>query len=527
MPKVNLTQLDLGFMAIYVVALVVWGLFHSRRKSAEDYFLGGRGMTWPLIGLSMFAMVVSSSSLVGWAGDAYSTGISVFNYGIAAAIVPTLFFVVFFLPFYLRNKIYTLPEFLEGRFDKRSRYYLSGITVVGYTFADAAVTLYAGALMMKMVFPGLDLNLLIWGLAILAASYTVIGGLSAVMWVDMIQSGVLIGGSIMLTFTAFSKAGGWSAVMQATPPDHLSLIRPINDPSVPWPTLFITLPLVGFYFWGLSQAMVQRTLSARDVNHGRWGNLMAAALNFVIFFVMVLPGLAGRVLFPNLEKADQVYPKLVFEILPPGITGIVVIGFIAAMTSTLASILNSAQTLVTMDIVSKLRPNMDNKAQVRAGQIAGFVIIIIAALWAPQIQKFDSLVKYFQQMLSYMAPPVVAVFLAGLFWKRASATGAFAGLLSGLGMAVLLLLFIKQTPMGSWHFLYVAPVIFIASLLIVVGVSLVTRGPSPQAVERYVWKAAFFRAETAEMASLPWFKNYRVLSIILLIVTAVFVFIWR
>ncbi|MGN6553224.1 MAG: SLC5 family protein, partial [Verrucomicrobiota bacterium] len=373
MHKVNLAQTDLIVMAIYVVVLVAWGLFHSKRKSAEDYFLGGRGMTWPLIGLSMFAMVVSSSSLVGWAGDAYSTGISVFNYGISAAIIPTIFFLVFFLPFYLRNKIYTLPEFLEGRYDVRSRYYLSGITVLGYTFADAAVTLYAGALMMKMVFPALDLKTLIWGLAILSASYTVIGGLSAVMWVDMIQSMVLFGGSVLLTVTAFTKAGGWTAVMQAAPVDHLSLIRPVNDPSVPWPTLFITFPLRGFDFWGLSQAMVQRTLSARDINHGRWGNLFAASLNFVIFFIMVLPGLAGRVLFPNLEKADQVYPKLVFEILPPGVSGLVVIGFIAAMTSTLASILNSAQTLVTMDIVAKLRPNMDSKSQVRAGNIAGFV----------------------------------------------------------------------------------------------------------------------------------------------------------
>ncbi|MGN6642329.1 MAG: sodium:solute symporter family transporter, partial [Verrucomicrobiota bacterium] len=331
----------------------------------------------------------------------------------------------------------------------------------------------------------------------------------------------------LLTFYAFAKSGGWSAVMQATPPVQLSLIRPIHDPSVPWPTLLITLPMLGFYFWGLSQAMVQRTLSARDINHGRWGNLMAAALNFAIFFIMVLPGLAGRVLFPNLEKPDQVYPKLVFEILPPGLTGIVVIGFIAAMTSTLASILNSAQTLVTMDIVSKLRPNLDNKAQVRAGQIAGFIIIIIAALWAPQIQKFDSLVKYFQQLLSYMAPPVVAVFLAGLFWKRASATGAFAGLLSGLGIGVFLLLFIKQTPLASWHFLYVAPVIFGVSLVIVVAASLVTKPPVPQAVERFVWKPAFFRAETEELTALPWFKNYRVLSIILLIVTIAFMVIWR
>jgi SSS family solute:Na+ symporter len=180
-----------------------------------------------------------------------------------------------------------------------------------------------------------------------------------------------------------------------------------------------------------------------------------------------------------------------------------------------------------MDIVSKLRPNLDNKAQVRTGQIAGFIIIIIAALWAPQIQKFDSVVKYFQQLLSYMAPPVVAVFLAGLFWRRASATGALAGLLSGLGMAVLLLLFIQRTPMASWHFLYIAPLIFVVSLSIVVMVSLGTTAPSKQSVDRYVWHPSLFTQETRELAGQPWFSNYRVLSVLLLLLTAIFVYVWR
>lgn len=527
MITVNLSRADMIVMAVYIITIIAWGLFHSSRKSAEGYFLGGRGMPWPLIGLSMFAMVVSSSSLVGWSGDAYSTGISVFNYGISAAIIPIVFFLVFFLPFYLRNKIYTLPEFLEGRFDSRSRYYLSIITIIGYTFADAAVTLYAGALMMKMVLPDLDLTVLIWGLAIMAASYTVIGGLAAVMWVDLVQSIVLVCGSIAVTVTAFVKAGGWSNVMASVPEGHLSLIRPVDDPSVPWPTLLITLPLLGFYFWGLSQSMVQRTLSARSINDGRWGNLFAGLLNFAIFFLMVIPGLAGRVLYPGLEKGDQIYPKLVFELLPAGITGLVVIGFIAAMTSTLSSILNSAQTLVTMDIVSKIKRDITPRQQVIAGNIAGLIIVVIAASWAPNIQHFDSVVKYFQQLLSYMAPPVVAVFLTGLFWKRANGNGAFAGLLSGFVMAVLLLLFLKQTPMAGWHFLYVAPVIFAISLVVVIAVSLMSPAPQTSVVERYCWRLAFYRNESTELAGLPWFKNYRILAVLLLIATALFVYIWR
>ena len=242
---------------------------------------------------------------------------------------------------------------------------------------------------------------------------------------------------------------------------------------------------------------------------------------------MILPGIAGRVLYPNLEKGDQVYPKLVFEMLPPGILGLVLIGFLAAMTSVLTSTLNSAQTLVTMDLVSKLRPGMTGRQQVVAGSTAGLIIITVAAIWAPHIQQFDSIVKYFQQILAYMAPPVVAVFLTGLFWKRASATGAFVGLLSGLVIGVTLMLGIKHTPMGTWNFLYVAPVVFVLSLFIIAIVSMLTEPPSAAVVGRFVWNATFFRAESAELVGVPWFKNFRVLSALLLIAAAIFVFIWR
>jgi SSS family solute:Na+ symporter len=218
---------------------------------------------------------------------------------------------------------------------------------------------------------------------------------------------------------------------------------------------------------------------------------------------------------------------MVFSLLPQGIMGVVVIGFIAAMVSTLSSILNSAQTLVTMDIISPLRRDLGGKSLVRAGNIAGIVIIIIAALWAPNIGKFGSVVKYFQQLLAFMAPPVVAVFLAGLFWKRASATGAFTALLSGLALAVLLMLFIDRTPLATWNFLYVAPLLFVVSLVILAAVSLFTAPPAPEVVSRYVWSPAFFRDETAGLAGTPWYQNYRILSLILLAITAVFIVVWR
>ena len=524
-----LTTTDLVVMAIYLAATIAFGISKSRRAGAEDYFLGGRGMTWPVIGLSMLAMCVSSSSLVGWAGDAYSTGISVFNYGISGAIIVLVFFLWFFLPFYLRSGVYTMPEFLEGRYDARSRWYFSFITVVGYTFLDSAVTLYAGARMMQAVFPNMPLEWLIGGLALVSASYTIVGGLSAVMWVDLVQSVMLLVGSTILTWIAFARAGGWNAVMASVPPENLSLIRPATDPSVPWPTLIITLPLLGFYFWCTSQAMVQRTLSARSVNEARWGNLFAGLLNFAVFFVMVLPGVAGRVLYPGLEKGDLIYPKLVFELMPPGIKGVVVVGFVAAMISTLSSILNSAATLVTMDFVRKLRPDLTSRGQVIAGNVAGFVIAIIAALWAPEVQKFESVVKYFQQFLGYLAPPIVAVFLFGLFWPRATGSGAFAALIAGLAMAGWMIgSGGRLPPFTDWHpFLYVPPVIFLAASAVLVAVSLATPAPDPTRISRFLWNRSILHDESADLAALPWWQNYRTLSILLLAFTAGFVWIWR
>ena len=383
--------------------------------------------------------------------------------------------------------------------------------------------------MMQAVFPNMPLEWLIGGLALVSASYTIVGGLSAVMWVDLVQSVMLLVGSTILTWIAFAKAGGWNAVMASVPPENLSLIRPATDPSVPWPTLIITLPLLGFYFWCTSQAMVQRTLSARSVNEARWGNLFAGLLNFAVFFVMVLPGVAGRVLYPGLERGDLIYPKLVFELMPPGIKGVVVVGFVAAMISTLSSILNSAATLVTMDFVRKFRPDLTSRGQVIAGNVAGFVIAIIAALWAPEVQKFESVVKYFQQFLGYLAPPIVAVFLFGLFWPRATGSGAFAALIAGLAMAGWMIgSGGRLPPFTDWHpFLYVPPVIFLLASAVLVAVSLATPAPDPTRISRFLWNRSILHDESADLAALPWWQNYRTLSILLLAFTAGFVWIWR
>jgi len=217
----TLNWIDLTVVIGYAIFVAAFGFYHARRGNAEEYFMGGKNMSWVMVGMSMFATCVSSSALIGWSGDAYSTGISVFNYGLSGAIFVLIFFLMFFLPLYLKTNVYTLPEFLERRFDARSRWILSGVSVLGYTFLDISVTLYAGALMLKMIFPGMEIWQLIICLAVFSSSFTLVGGLSAVMYTDALQAIILFGGSVILTVIAFVKAGGWTHVMQSVPPEAL------------------------------------------------------------------------------------------------------------------------------------------------------------------------------------------------------------------------------------------------------------------------------------------------------------------
>lgn len=543
MTDINISTPDIIVLAVYIVLIVSWGLINSSRKSAEGYFLGGRSMKWPVVGVSMFAMMVSSSAIIGWAGDAYSTGISVFNYGLSGGVFVLIFFLIFILPFYLKSKVYTMPEFLEKRYDSRSRYYLSFVTLIQYIFADASITLYAGALMLQNVFPELEIWKLVWIIALIAASYTILGGLSSVMMADLIQAGILIFGAAIVTYFAFDKAGGWSEVMSSIDKNMISLIRPADDPSVPWPALIITLPMLGFFFWCTSQAMVQRTLSSKDINHARWGNLFSTVLMFSSFFFMILPGIAGKIIYPNLEKADMIFPTLVFDLLPKGLIGLLLAALLAAMASTLSAILNSASTLFTMDFANKIFPNMSSKRQVLVGRLSGLVIICIASLWAPQVGKFDSIIKYFQEVLTYLSPPIVAVFLLGIFWKRTTASGAFTGLITGF-LTALSLMLIKNIDPGTgnkllgflantfaflrdWNFLYIGPILLGFSVIIIITVSSITKQAEESKVINLIWTKKLVNEETIALKGIPWYKNFRVLSVIVILLTLLFMFIWR
>ncbi|MEO0898478.1 MAG: sodium:solute symporter [Bacteroidota bacterium] len=523
--EANLHWIDLSVMAIYVFGVIWWGLKNKSSESSDGYFLAGRSMTWPLIGIALFAANVSSSSLLSWSGDAYATGIAVFNYG-WAAVFPLIFFLVFILPVYLKNTIHTMPEYLGKRFDDRSRYYLLCMNMIGYVFIDIAQTLYAGSLVVQLIFPQLEIWQVVWLLAFAVASYTIPGGLSSVIHTEVVQAVLLLVGSALVTLYALQEAGGWAEVVAQTPPEDLSLIRPMDDPSVPWLGLVLGIPLLGFYYWCTNQSIVQRTLSAKNVNHGRKGALLAALLNFPILFVMVLPGVIGRLIYPEIAKPDMILPNMIFGLLPSGVKGLLVIGLLAAMASTISAVLNSASTLFTYDFVKKVYPQTSEKSMVRIGRISALVMIVIASFWAPYIGNFDSLLKYFQNILAYMCPPVVAIFLAGIFWKRANGNSSFAALLTGLAMALFLVFYKDQTFLADLHFLLIAPVVFTVSSLALIVVTLLQPKENPS-VTTWMWNKKQFEAESAELKPLKWYQNYRILSLLLIIFTIAFVYAWK
>ncbi len=518
----TLTGIDLSIVIGYLLAVVILGFYIGRKhEGAEDYFLAGRNLTWPFIGFSLFASNMSSNSLVGLTGAGYITGFSVFSYEWMAVLV-LIIFAVFFLPFYLKNKVYTVPEFLERRFNYNVRAYASSIAIILNVIVDVAATLYAGGVLVQLIFPGLELWMIISVLAVVAGLYTISGGLTAVVYTDAIQAIILIFGSILITIFAWQESGGMSEVMKITEPSHFNIVKSTSDAELPWPGLFGVF-IIGFYFWGTNQYITQRTLASKSTTEGQWGSMFAGLLKLSILFIMIFPGVFARVIYPEVENVDQLYPTMLFDLLPVGILGIVLAGFIAALMSSIDSGLNSVSTLVTMDFIAKFRPNKTTAELMKAGRIVTLIVMVIATAWAPQIVHFDKLWDYLQQALSWFCPPIVALFAVGLFWKKANTNGAYWGIIIGSIITVLAIIF-NDAPWKP-NFLYVATIHFIISALAMIAGSLAKPETSTE-VNSAVFSVDAYRQETTELKNLPWYKNYRIQGLILVIFVIIILIIF-
>lgn len=518
METFSISSLDLIIVLVYLIFIIWWGLKNGKSSDSQSYFLAGRSMPWWVVGLSLFAASISSTTLIGQSGDAYDTGLAVFNYNLTGIVV-MVFFAVFLLPLYIKSGIFTIPEFLEKRFDRRSRYYFSAICIIGNIFLDAAGALYAAALIIKLILPGADLQLIIFIFAIIAASYTIPGGLSSAINAELIQAVILILGSVLLTFFCFQQGGDYFYQLFSSDDMLIRLVRPLTDTATPWLGLIVGMPILGIYFWANNQTLVQRVLSSKSIDEGRKGVLFTGFLTMATLFIIAIPGVIARYLFPGLEKPDMVYPNMVLQLMPVGLLGIMLAALLSALTSTLSAILNSTSTLFTMDFYAQYKKGADSKRLVLVGKITSCFIILFAALWAPQIGRFGSLLKYYQEMLSYIAPPIVAVFLLGVFSKRVNGNGAFIGLLSGLGVAILML-FYKTEIFGNLHFLLIVPFLLGLSLVITYGGSLFFAKPGVEKLINTTFSVGELKVEYETLRSVVWYKNYQYWALVLLILSA-------
>ena len=516
-----MTNLDLSIIFIYLL-FITWRGFKSRNtyETTDDFFLAGRSLSWPLIGLSLYATNISITSIIGLSGSGYETGISVFNYEWSGTIM-LLIFAVFIVPFYLKHKLTTMPEFLGKRFDNRSRLYFSIVSITMSVLIDIAGALFASSILLKGIFPDVELFVFVIIMAVVTGLYTVAGGLRAVVVTDSIQAILLTLASAIVAVVAFNQVGSWEEVRSAVAPQFLSLIQPADDPFIPWPTLFISLPILGFYFMCSNQHMVQRVLGAKSLEDGRKGAIFAGFLKLPLLFILVLPGTLGLILYPDIENPNLVFPELMFDFIPAGVLGLILTGFIAALMSSIDSALTASSSIATMDIYNRWKPESSQKKLIKMGKLFILVAVALASLWAPFISQFPTLWEYLQAVLSFLSPPIVTCYIFGLFWKKATADGAFYSLVCGSAMGLFLIINnYVYTILFPIHYLYSATIIFLFSSAVMIIVSLLWP-------EKEI--SAFFDKDEEALpeTDIPWYKNHKFFALVVLAVTLLLVYAFR
>jgi SSS family solute:Na+ symporter len=526
----DVAAVDLYFLTS--VGIGWWAMRRERNESA-DYFLAGRNVGWLAIGASLFSTNIGSEHLVGLAGTGAASGLAVGQFEWLACLM-LLLLGWLFAPFYLRSGVFTMPEFLERRYNAAARWYLTTVSVIGYVLTKISVTLFAGGVIVRAL---TGWNVWTSAAAIVAATglYTIAGGLRAVIYIEVMQTAVLIAGSTVLTLIGLHAVGGWSGLVARVPPDFFSIWKPASHPDFPWTGIVFGAPILGVWYWCTDQYMVQRVLAARDLGEARLGTIGAGFLKLLPVFIFVLPGVISRALYPEIQgaAADQAYPVLVTRLLPLGLKGVVVAAMLAALMSSLASVFNSCSTLVTWDVYRKLRPQATERQLVLVGRVATSVLVVLGLLWIPFMKYISSqLYLYLQSVQAYIAPPIAACFLLGLFVPRLNGAGAVASLVTGfvLGALRLALELVNGPahdglPAGSpwvWiagiNFLHFAVALFVVCTAVLVGVSLMTPAPAAERI-----RGLTFAGSEAHAAPAAAPRREIVLSVVLV---AMLVSLW-
>ncbi len=491
-----MTTLDwlivLAYLAL-VGGLATW-VFRRRKDTPDDYFLANRNLPWFIVGASIFASNIGSEHLVGLAGSGATDGVALAHYELHAWCLLVLAWV--FVPFFVRSRVYTMPEFLERRFSPTARWLLSVISLVSYVLTKIAVGIFAGGVVFATLLPDVQLQLGPWllnsfwvgslSVIVLTGIYTVAGGMRAVAYTEALQAFVLVVGSGLLTWFGLSHLGGWEGLRAALDPDMFNLWKPIIpegmagtwapvieqnriawyfNTAYPWPGMLLCAPIIGLWYWCTDQYIVQRALGARNEAEARRGSIFAGMLKLLPVFIFIIPGMIALALARTGDygalgqivdgdgqvipgAAQGAFPLLVMSVLPVGVRGIVVAGLLAALMSSLAGVFNASSTLFTMDLYQKWKPRASRQRLVWVGRVATTTMVVVGILWIPVIQGSRGLYEYLQGVQGYLAPPIFTVFFLGVFMKRLNAKGCVAALCVGFALGVFRLIVDTPVSMG-------------------------------------------------------------------------------
>jgi solute:Na+ symporter, SSS family len=569
-----LTGLDWGIILFYfaiIAGISVWAVKKKGKTSADDYFLAGRHLGWFVVGASIFASNIGSEHLVGLAGSGATDGVALAHYELHAWCLLVLGWVMG--PFYMRSKVFTMPEFLEKRFTPKARAVLSIISLIAYILTKIAVGIYAGGVVFRALLPevhflGMDTfwigSIL---LIVLTGIYTILGGLRAVVYTETLQTFVKIIGAIMVTYFGLKALGGWDKLKEICGSEMFNLWKPVVPAGVegtwapvkeagrqawyfndryPWPGMLLCAPIIGLWYWCTDQYIVQRILGARDEKQARRGTIFAGFLKLTPVFLFIIPGmicfaLAKSGINPDIqqrlidangnvirEQAQGAFALLVTHVLPVGVRGIVVAGLLAALMSALAGVFNASSSLFTMDFYSRFKPNASQEKLVRVGRIATVVMVIIGLLWIPVIQGARGLYDYLQGIQAYLAPPIFVVFFFGVFMKRLNGPGCLATLVTGFIMGLFRLIVDTPVKLGGaaytdgsflWvvnniFFQYYSLLITVVCILVFIIVSYATKQPDYAKIAGLTYSTLTVEDKKAMRAT--WTTKDVVLSLLLI-----------
>lgn len=578
-----LSGLDWAIILFYfaiIAGISYWAVKKKDKTSAEDYFLAGRHLGWFIIGASIFASNIGSEHLVGLAGSGATDGVALAHYELHAWCLLVLGWVM--VPFYMRSRVFTMPEFLEKRFTPQARTVLSIISLIAYVLTKIAVGIYAGGIVFRALLP--EVNFLgmdtFWIgsilLIVLTGIYTIVGGLRAVVYTETLQTFVKIIGAVLVTYYGLDALGGWDRLREICGSEMFNLWKPIipegtqgtwapvneggrmawyfND-KYPWPGMLLCAPIIGLWYWCTDQYIVQRVLGAPNETEARRGSIFSGFLKLLPVFLFIIPGmicfaLAKSGTVPSIQhelfdangvlirdRAQAAFPLLVMHVLPVGVRGIVVAGLLAALMSALAGVFNASSSLFTMDFYSRLRPKATQAQLVWVGRVATVVMVIIGLLWIPVIQGGRGLYDYLQGIQAYLAPPIFVVFFFGIFMKRLNGPGCMATLLTGFAMGLFRLA--VDTPvklMGTSYtegsflwivnnifFQYYSLLITLVCIIVFIAVSYATREPDYAKIRGLTFST--LSAEDRQASRKTWNMKDVILSVLLvLLIIAIYIY---